>query len=107
MVTRIKSVNVGQLGRISRKRTGGKSGAGVGSAGAGSAGAGRADDAEFSSGARTLGLAGEAIHAAPDVRVELVEPIREALAGGRYQVSSLEVADKILRQVLMERKKSI
>ncbi|MBF0212307.1 MAG: flagellar biosynthesis anti-sigma factor FlgM [Magnetococcales bacterium] len=102
MVTRIKSVNVGQLGRISRKRTGGKSGEGV----AGSA-ASRADDAEFSSGARTLGLADEAIQAAPDVRVELVEPIREALAGGRYQVSSLEVADKILRQVLMERKKSI
>ncbi|NGZ06543.1 MAG: flagellar biosynthesis anti-sigma factor FlgM [Magnetococcales bacterium] len=102
MVTRIKSVNVGQLGRISRKRTGGKSGAGVGGSGAA-----RADDAEFSAGARTMGLAGEAIHAAPDVRMELVEPIREALAGGRYQVSSLEVADKILRQVLMERKKSI
>ncbi|MBF0339567.1 MAG: flagellar biosynthesis anti-sigma factor FlgM [Magnetococcales bacterium] len=102
MVTRIKSVNVGQLGRISRKRAGGKSGDSV--AGSGSA---RADDANFSSGARTMGLAGEAINAAPDVRVELVEPIREALADGRYHVSSLDVADKILRQVLMERKKSI
>lgn len=101
MVTRIKSVNVGQLGRISRKRTGGKSGGAAGS------GAARADDAEFSSGARILGLAGEAIHSAPEVRVELVEPIREALADGRYQVSSLDVADKILRQVLMERKKNI
>ncbi|MBF0417405.1 MAG: flagellar biosynthesis anti-sigma factor FlgM [Magnetococcales bacterium] len=103
MVTRIKSVNVGQLGRISRKRTGSKSSAGAGSA----SGASRADDAQFSSGGRVMGLANEAIENAPEVRVELVEPIREALAGGRYQVSSLEVADKILRQVLMERKKSI
>ncbi|MBF0179679.1 MAG: flagellar biosynthesis anti-sigma factor FlgM [Magnetococcales bacterium] len=101
MVTRIKSVNVGQLGRISRKRVGGKAG---GTSGGGAAS--RADDAVFSPGARTLGLADEAINGAPEIRMELVEPIREALAGGRYQVSSLDVADKILRQVLMERKRS-
>ncbi|MBF0128004.1 MAG: flagellar biosynthesis anti-sigma factor FlgM [Magnetococcales bacterium] len=101
MVTRIKSVNVGQLGRISRKRVGGKSGGA-----SASSSSGRADDASFSPGARTLGMADEIINTAPEVRMELVEPIREALAGGRYHVSSLDVADKILRQVLMERKKS-
>ncbi len=102
MVTRIKSVNVGQLGRISRKRTGG----GKSSSASSGASSSRADDASFSPGGRTLALAGEAISTAPDVRMDLVEPIREALAGGRYKVSSLDVADKILRQVLMERKKS-
>ncbi|MEO5331035.1 MAG: flagellar biosynthesis anti-sigma factor FlgM [Magnetococcus sp. YQC-5] len=101
MVTRIKSVNVGQLGRISRKRVSGKTSS-TSSSGASS----KADDTSFSPGARILGMADEAVHLAPDVRMDLVEPIREALADGRYQVSSLDVADKILRQVLMERKKS-
>lgn len=102
MVTRIKSVNVGQLGRISRsKRGGGKSGGATSSISSS-----RADDASFSAGGRILGMAGDAVNAAPDVRMDLVEPIREALADGRYHVSSLDVADKILRQVLLERKKS-
>ncbi|MBF0428436.1 MAG: flagellar biosynthesis anti-sigma factor FlgM [Magnetococcales bacterium] len=102
MVTRIKSVNVGQLGRISRKRTGGKT-----SGSTSSTSSARADDASFSPGARTMGMANDAINDAPDIRADLVEPIREAVANGRYQVSSLDVADKILRQIIMERKKSL
>ncbi len=101
MVTRIKSRNVGQLGRIPGKGKPARSRAR--STGSST----RSDDVKFSSDARTIGRADEVINAAPEVRMELVEPIREALAGGRYNVSSIDVADKILRQVLMERKKAV
>ncbi|WP_130472141.1 flagellar biosynthesis anti-sigma factor FlgM [Candidatus Magnetaquicoccus inordinatus] len=103
MVTRIKSVAVGKLGRIGRQRA---TRAGSGSDAAVSA-AGRSDDVAFSSDARLIGKADEAVNQAPEIRMELVGPIREALMAGRYHVSSLDVADKILRQVLLERKKSI
>lgn len=99
MVTRIKSVSVGRLGRISGRRVGKGS-----SHSTNQAGSSRADDVSFSADARIIGRADETISAAPNVRMERVEPIRDALAGGRYKVSSLDIADKILRQVLMERK---
>ncbi|MBF0156220.1 MAG: flagellar biosynthesis anti-sigma factor FlgM [Magnetococcales bacterium] len=101
MVTKIKSTNTGQLGRITGRRVAARGKAG----GSGkSRDSGRQDDVAISTISRTIGAAGEAITQAPDVRVELVEPIREALAGGRYNISSLDVADKILRQVLQDRK---
>lgn len=102
MVTRIKSVNVGKLGRVSGRRPSkakGSTTANISSS--------RNDDVAFSSDGRIIGKADEVIHNAPGIRMELVGPIREALAGGRYHVSSLDVADKILRQVLMERKKTV
>ena len=94
MVTRIKSRSVGQLGRIPGKGKSSKS-----RARSSGAAASRSDDVKFSSDARSIGRADEVISASPAVRMELVEPIREALAGGRYNVSSIDVADKILRQV--------
>ena len=103
MVTRIKSVTVGKLGRIAGQRapkTEADSASTVPSAL-------RSDDVAISSDARVVGRADEVVAQAPDVRMELVGPIREALMAGRYQVSSLDVADKILRQVLMDRKKSL
>ncbi len=65
------------------------------------------EDVKLSPGARILGSANEAIQDAPDIRMERVTPIREALAAGRYSVANLDVADKILRQVLMEGKRSL
>jgi flagellar biosynthesis anti-sigma factor FlgM len=104
MVTRIKSVTVGKLGRIARQRST-RSGAGDSAT---VSSAGRSDDvAAFSSDARLIGKADETVNQAPEIRMELVGPIREALMAGRYHVSSLDVADKILRQVLLDRKKSI
>ena len=102
MVTRIKSVTVSKLGRIAGQRTP-KTETG---ATASTSATARSDDVVFSSDARAIGKADEAIGQAPDVRMELVTPIREALVAGRYHVSSLDVADKILRQVLMDRKKT-
>lgn len=103
MVTRVKSVTVGKLGRVSGQRppmAKGESSASVSSTA-------RSDDVVFSSDARAIGKADEVVSQAPDVRVDLVEPIRDAMAAGRYHVPSLDVADKILRQVLMDRKKSL
>ncbi|MEO5377469.1 MAG: flagellar biosynthesis anti-sigma factor FlgM [Magnetococcus sp. DMHC-6] len=102
MVTKIKNTNVRRLGRLTGRRvsstttpqTTAKSSS-------------RKDDVELSSLSRTIGMAGEAMQNSPDIRSELVDPIREALEDGRYHVSSLDVADKILRQVLKERKKSV
>ncbi|MEO5340175.1 MAG: flagellar biosynthesis anti-sigma factor FlgM [Magnetococcus sp. MYC-9] len=102
MVTRIKSVTVGKLGRIAGQRAPRAESDATQSA----SDVPRGDDVVFSSDARVIGKADEAVGRAPDVRMELVAPIREALMAGKYRVSSLDVADKILRQVLMERKKS-
>ena len=102
MVTRIKSVTVGKLGRISGQRA---PKAESGSSASVSS-ATRSDDVVFSSDARVIAKADEAAGQAPDIRMDLVGPIREAVMAGRYHVSSLDVADKILRQVLMDRKKS-
>jgi negative regulator of flagellin synthesis FlgM len=104
MVTRIKNVDVGRLSRISGARMSKAKGAGPSKSAPKS---GRQDDVNVSPLSRTIGLAGDAAQAAPDVRSELIAPIREALANGKYEVSSLDIADKILRQVLMERKKAV
>ncbi|MBF0369502.1 MAG: flagellar biosynthesis anti-sigma factor FlgM [Magnetococcales bacterium] len=100
MVTRIKGTKVGQLERISGRRVAKPK------TGTTAKAKPRQDDVALSAISRTIGMAGEAASNAPEIRSELVEPIREALAAGRYNVSSLDVADKILRQILMERKKS-
>ncbi|OSM02398.1 flagellar biosynthesis anti-sigma factor FlgM [Magnetofaba australis] len=103
---KIKSVDAGKLGRITRGRAKGGA-AGAGSARAGRSGGARRDDVALSDNARAYGMADEAMQSAPNVRSELVTPIKEALDAGRYDISSLDVADKILRQVLMERKQSL
>ena len=102
MVTRIKGRNVDQLGRVPGKGKPARSGPR-----ASGSQSSRSDGVHFSSDARTISRADEVIGGAPDVRMDLVEPIREALAGGRYNVSSIDVADKILRQVLMDRKRAV
>ncbi|MBF0135573.1 MAG: flagellar biosynthesis anti-sigma factor FlgM [Magnetococcus sp. DMHC-1] len=99
---KIKGLNTAKLERISGSRVAKGKGRGRSS----SVGTSRQDGVEFSEDARLSSLAGEAINQAPEIRAELVEPIKEALNAGRYSVSSLEVADRILRQVLKERNRS-
>ncbi|MBF0625052.1 MAG: flagellar biosynthesis anti-sigma factor FlgM [Magnetococcales bacterium] len=101
---KIKGVNSGKLDRISGARV--NSGKGRAARGGKSRSTG-SDDVAISSAARLSGLAGEAVANAPEIRAELVESIKEALESGSYSVSNLEVADRILRQVLMEGKRSL
>ncbi|MBF0124256.1 MAG: flagellar biosynthesis anti-sigma factor FlgM [Magnetococcales bacterium] len=110
---KVKGVETGKLNRIAQggrtrgaaattAAAAGSSGAGVASA---QAAAAHGDDVALSSGGRIMALAGDVVQQTPEIRVELVESIREALAAGRYTISSLDIADKILRQVLLERKR--
>ncbi|MBF0152651.1 MAG: flagellar biosynthesis anti-sigma factor FlgM [Magnetococcales bacterium] len=99
---KIKGLGTAKLERISGSRVAKGKGRGRSSA----AGGARQDGVEFSEEARLSGLANEVINQAPEIRTELVEPIKEALDAGDYSVSSLDVADRILRQVLKERKRS-
>ncbi len=105
----VKGVENSKLNRLVRKKvtgtTGTKGAAGSSSAVKAGYQTGHDDDVSVSSDARVFGMAGEAVHSAPEIRTELVESIREALSAGRYSVSSLDVADKILRQVLVDRKR--
>jgi flagellar biosynthesis anti-sigma factor FlgM len=102
---KVKGAEPGKLGSIMRKRAVGAQGVGGMARGARASapGSSGSDDVQLSSDARLFGVANEALHAAPEIRTELVESIREALTAGRYSVSSLDVADKMLRQVLIER----
>lgn len=62
-------------------------------------GAGRMDDVNISSIGKDIQTAKQAVAAAPDVRAELVEPIRAAVKNGTYDVSGESFADKLLRAV--------
>ncbi|MBF0620290.1 MAG: flagellar biosynthesis anti-sigma factor FlgM [Magnetococcales bacterium] len=99
---KIKGVNVSKLDRIS----GGRVPPAKNQSANRTAGA-RRDDVNLSSGARAISNAGEVAKSASDIRMDRVKPIRDALNAGQYSVNSLDVADKILRQVLMEGKRSV
>ena len=98
---KVKSVNVGKLDRIAG---GPMMRAPRSTEVGGSSSSPHGDIASISSGARIIGLAGEAVRNAPDIRMERVQPIKEALESGRYDISSLDVADMILRRVLTDGK---
>lgn len=100
---KLKSVGSGKLERI----TGGSVTRGRGSAASARPSSAGKDDVALSSEARVYGMANESAQNAPEVREERIQPIREALEAGRYDVASLKVADRILRQLLMERKRSL
>lgn len=63
------------------------------------------DDVALSPTGRLVGAAGEAVNAAADVRPERVQPLRASIAAGDYDVNSIQVADRILRMVLTERRR--
>lgn len=59
--------------------------------------AGRTDGVMISSIGKDIQTAKQAVAAAPDVRAELVEPIKSAVQSGTYDVSGGKFADKLLR----------
>ena len=59
--------------------------------------AGRVDNVMISSIGKDIQTAKQAVAAAPDVRAELVEPIKTAVKNGTYEVSGEKFADKLLR----------
>lgn len=103
MVTKIKSTDVSRLGRITGRKVSGSKGKTGTILTAGTPK--RRDDVVVSPIARAINMADDVAHAAPDVRAARVAPIREAIANGDYKVDSVAVADRILRQVIMDQRK--
>ncbi len=57
---------------------------------------------EFSGKASDLNKIREIVRKTPDIRTEKVELLREKIASGSYNVSSQEIADKMIREYLLE-----
>ena len=57
---------------------------------------------ELSEKASDLNKIRELVLRTPDIREEKVELLREKIASGSYNVSSQEIADKMLREYLIE-----
>lgn len=59
----------------------------------------RTDKVQISSFGQELQIAREAVKAAPDVRENIVSPIRTAVQNGTYNVSDSDFADRILNKI--------
>jgi negative regulator of flagellin synthesis FlgM len=56
----------------------------------------------ISSKAKYIQQATEVVNAAPDIRIEKVDRIKEQIANGNYSVSSEQLAEKILENIITE-----
>lgn len=61
------------------------------------------DKAGLSDSAQALRAAMEAVGDAPEIRAELVQKFREAIANGTYQPDPMEIADRLLKGRLGDR----
>jgi negative regulator of flagellin synthesis FlgM len=58
----------------------------------------------ISSKAKDIQKATEAVNAAPDIRIEKLEQIKNQIADSSYRVSSEQLAEKILENIITESK---
>ena len=70
----------------------------------GTSSTGGAEQIAISSKAKDIQKATEAVNAAPDIRVEKVDQIKEQIANGSYNVASEQLAEKILENIIRESK---
>ena len=56
----------------------------------------------ISSKAKDIQQATEAVNSAPDIRIEKVDRIKEQITNGTYSVSSEQLAEKILENIITE-----
>jgi negative regulator of flagellin synthesis FlgM len=68
----------------------------------GTSSTGGTEQIAISSKAKDIQKATEVINAAPDIRIEKVARIKEKIANGSYSVSSKEIAEKILKNIITE-----
>ena len=64
----------------------------------------RTDEVQLSDEAKSLGLALKKAKASLDVRLDKVEQIKKLIDSGKYNVSSSDVADKIVESILFDKK---
>ena len=63
-----------------------------------------AEHIALSSKAKEIQKSHEAVKSSPDIRVDKVEEIKAAIAEGRFHIDSHELAEKILKDVIVESK---
>ena len=63
---------------------------------------GSTEQVAISSKAKDIQQATKAVNDTPDIRVEKVERIKEKIANGNYHVSSDELAEKVLKNMITE-----
>lgn len=63
-----------------------------------SAPTGGKDQVQFSSFAKELSVAKQAVNNTPEVRMEKVNDIKAQIQAGQYNISASQVADKLLKQ---------
>jgi negative regulator of flagellin synthesis FlgM len=68
----------------------------------GTSSTGGAEHIAISSKAKDIQKATEAVNAAPDIRIEKVGRIKEQITNGTYSVSSEQLAEKILENIIKE-----
>ena len=68
----------------------------------GTSATGGAEHIAISSKAKDIQKATEAVNAAPDIRIEKVDRIKEQITNGSYNVSSEKLAEKILENIISE-----
>lgn len=60
------------------------------------------DEAQFSSNAARIDALEKHINELPDIRQSKVEPLRAALQGGRYEVSSAKIAEALFSAMISQ-----
>jgi negative regulator of flagellin synthesis FlgM len=63
-----------------------------------------AEHIDISSKAKDIQKANESINAAPDIRIEKVDQIKDQIKNGSYNVSGEQLAEKILKNIITESK---
>jgi negative regulator of flagellin synthesis FlgM len=102
---RIKNKLVQDKSRVNDKASAKTDGGNADSSGKSSAvGSGSSEQIALSSKAREIQKASELAKSAPDIRVDKVERIKQAIADGSFRVDSKDLAGKMLRDVLTESK---
>lgn len=59
----------------------------------------KSDKIEISNFGQSLAIAKQAVHDAPDVRMDRVIELKEQISSGRYNVSNEDIADKLMGYV--------
>ena len=68
----------------------------------GTSSTGGTEQIAISSKAKDIQKATEAVNTAPDIRIEKVDRIKEQITNGTYSVSSEQLAEKILENIITE-----
>ena len=70
----------------------------------GTSSTGGAEHIAISSKAKDIQKATEAVNMAPDIRIEKVDQIKDQIKNGSYRVSSEQLAEKVLANIITESK---